>query len=132
MSVPLNITQLAELIERLDAIENDFPGGPQPKHEREACDLISQCRYDLMETTATTRARSLPELIPQLGCLFNRVDALLGFAEGAILADDLKAIRFALASALLVLRDHVPAAELRCGHLIEEAERRGFNMEEEV
>ena len=85
-----------------------------------------------LDAAAITRARELPDLLPQLGSAFDRVDALLGTQEGSVLGEDLKAVRYALASALVVLEETIPAADRCCKHLVDAAHIRGFDLGQPV
>ena len=95
--------------------------GMSPRGRAEFLDeLVGLGTIALMEI-CTTPAIGLADLVPQLGSAFVRLEAMVGAPECARYAEDVKDTRLALASALLVLRDVIPAADLRCGFLVEDA-----------
>lgn len=85
-----------------------------------------------LDAATISRARELPDLLPQLGSAFDRIDALLGTREGSVIGEDLKAVRYALASALVVLEETIPAADRCCKHLVDAAHVRGFDLGQSV
>ena len=85
-----------------------------------------------IDAAAISRAQELPDLLPQLGSAFDRIDSLLDTQEGSALGEDLKAVRYALASALVVLDETIPQADRCCKHLVDAAVVRGFDLGQRV
>lgn len=81
-----------------------------------------------LDKICITRAVDLVDVVPQLGAAYARVQRMLASPNSAPLREDLKAIRFALSSALVVVDLAIPASQVRCGYLVDDAAKVGFDL----
>ena len=131
-TAPLTIAQAGAIVDRLLAVEESIDSVHEKRGGREMVHMsneIAEARYDLLDAAYVTHATSLPELIPQLGWAFEKLDNVLGSRESEPIEQELRAIRFALASALVVIRGVIPPDDLRCGYLVDQAVRRALGAE---
>ena len=126
------ISNVGRLVDEIDAMEDLFDRVRKDKPSDElfaASNHISELRLDVLDAAVKVRATSLPELIPQLGWAFERIDNSLGSDGGQAIEDLLRMLHFVIAGALVVIRDAIPPEELRCAFLVDQAARMAFDNE---
>ena len=124
------VVEVSRELERMvcgDRVVAEF-GVPVEKSDRLVAKSVEIGSLAL-DKICVTRAVDLVDVVPQLGAAYVRVQRMLASPDSAPLREDLKAIRFALSSALVVLDLAIPASQVRCGYLVDEAAKLGFEFE---